>query len=95
MLVNKRDSSWQFKIDKPSVTIGRAPGNTLVVEHPTVSRQHASIKIEGEDFRIYDLGSSNGTFVNEQRVRDPVTLQDGATVRLGEAAFIFKRVTPG
>jgi VWFA-related protein len=93
MLLNKKDPSWRFNIDRPSVTIGRAPGNTVVVEHPTISRQHASIKIEGDEFRLYDLGSSNGTFVNEQRVRDPVTLQDGVTVRFGEAEFIFKRVT--
>ena len=89
MLVSKQGPAWQLKIDKPSVTIGRAPGNDLVVEHPTVSRQHATIKIEGGEFRLYDLGSSNGTFVNEQRVREPVALQDGVAVRFGEARFVF------
>ena len=92
MLVNKKDTSRRFDIDRPSVTLGRAPGNDFVVEHATVSRQHATIKIEGEDLRLYDLGSANGTFVNDKRVREPVTLQDGDAVRLGEAEFIFKRV---
>ena len=92
MLVDKKESSRRFDIDKPVVTIGRAPGNSFVVEHATVSRQHATIKIEGEDFSLYDLGSANGTFVKDKRVREPVTLEDGDTVRLGEVEFIFKRV---
>ncbi len=91
-LVDKKESGRRFDIDKPTVTIGRAPGNSFVVEHATVSRQHAVIKREGEDLRLYDLGSANGTFVNDKRVREPVALQDGDTVRLGEAELLFKRV---
>jgi pSer/pThr/pTyr-binding forkhead associated (FHA) protein len=93
ILVDKKQSSRRFDIDQPAVTIGRAPGNTFIVDHPTVSRQHATIKIEGQDFRVYDLGSGNGTFVNDQRVHEPVVLQDGVTVRFGEVEFIFKRVS--
>ncbi len=95
MLVEKKDSAKRFDIDKPAVTVGRAPGNHLVVDHPTVSRQHATIKLEGEDYRLYDLGSANGTFVQDQRVRDPITLQDGMVVRFGQAEYIFKRVALG
>jgi hypothetical protein len=95
MLVEKKDPAKHFDIDKPAVTIGRAPGNHLVVDHPTVSRQHATIKLEGEDYRVYDLGSANGTFVKDQRVRDPIVLQDGEIVRFGEVEFIFKRVSLG
>ena len=91
-LVDKKASWRHFDIDKPTVTIGRAPGNHCVVENVTVSRQHAVIKIEGEDLRLYDLGSANGAFVNAKRVREPVALQDGDMIRLGEAEFIFKRV---
>ena len=95
MLVEKKDSAKRFDIDKPAVTIGRAPGNHLVVDHATVSRQHATIKLEGEEYRVYDLGSANGTFVKDQRVRDPITLQDGVIVRFGEVEFVFKRVSLG
>lgn len=91
-LTSTTNPAWQFEIDKPSATIGRAPGNSFVVQHPTVSRQHAAIRIEGNDFRLYDLGSANGTFVNGQRVREPVTLQGDMTVRFGEAEFTFKRI---
>jgi pSer/pThr/pTyr-binding forkhead associated (FHA) protein len=43
----------------------------------------------------YDLGSANGAFVKDQRVRDPIVLQDGMIVRFGEVEFIFKRVSLG
>jgi FHA domain/von Willebrand factor type A domain len=93
MLVDKKQSSKRFDINKQAVTVGRAPGNDLIVDHPTVSRQHATIKLEGEEFRLYDLGSANGTFVNDQRLRDPMVLQDGMIVRFGEAEYIFKRIS--
>jgi len=93
ILVDKKQSSKRFDIDKPAVTVGRAPGNDLIVDHPTVSRQHATIKVEGQDFRLFDLGSANGTFVDDQRLRDPVVLEDGVTVRFGEAEYVFKRVS--
>jgi VWFA-related protein len=92
MLVDKKQTTRRFDIAKPAVTIGRAPGNDLIVDHPTVSRQHATIKLEGETFRLFDLGSANGTFVNEQRVRDPMVLEDGMTVRFGEVEYVFKRI---
>jgi len=92
MLVDKKQSFRRFDIGKPAVTIGRAPGNDLIVDHPTVSRQHATIKVEGEAFRLFDLGSANGTFVNGQRVRDPIVLEDGMTVRFGEVEYVFKRI---
>jgi VWFA-related protein len=93
ILVDRKQSSKRYDIDKPTVTVGRAPGNTLVLDHATVSRQHATIKLEKDEFRLYDLGSANGTFVGDKRVREPVTLEDGAIVRFGEQEFTFKRVS--
>jgi VWFA-related protein len=92
-LVERKQPGRRYDVDKPSVTIGRAPGNAIVIDDPTVSRQHAAIKLEAGQFRIYDLGSANGTFVGEQRVRDPLVLEDGASVRLGDVELIFKRVS--
>ncbi len=98
MLVDRKQSSRRYDIEK-TTTLGRAPGNTIVLDHPTVSRQHATIKLEGGEFRLYDLGSANGTFVGDQasgagkRLREPVTLVDGMLVRFGELEFTFKRVS--
>jgi len=92
-LVDRKQPTRRYDLDKPAVTIGRAAGNTIVIDHPTVSRQHATIKLENADFRLYDLGSANGTFTGDQRVREPVTLQDGVIVRFGEVEFVFKRMS--
>lgn len=93
LLIDREHPDRRFDIAKPMVTIGRAQNSDVVLDHATVSRQHATIKLEEDQFRIYDLGSSNGTFVGEQRVREPVTIEDGAMVRFGKVAFIFKIVS--
>jgi uncharacterized protein YegL/Na+-transporting methylmalonyl-CoA/oxaloacetate decarboxylase gamma subunit len=93
LLIDRVQPERRFDIAKRAITIGRAPSCDIVIDHPTVSRQHASIKFEGEQFRLYDLGSSNGTFLGDQRVREPVALEDGAAVRFGGVEFVFKVVS--
>jgi pSer/pThr/pTyr-binding forkhead associated (FHA) protein len=73
--------------------IGRSQESDVVVDHNTVSRQHAAIKLEEGQFRLYDMGSTNGTFVGDERVREPVALQDGAVVKFGDKAFVFKVIS--
>jgi VWFA-related protein len=93
LLIDRDHPANRLDVAKPVVTIGRSRENDLVIDHNTVSRQHASIKLEDDQFRLYDLGSTNGTFVGDDQVREPVVLQDGVTVRFGEKAFIFKVVS--
>lgn len=85
-----QDSATQYPVDQPVVGIGRASENQIKLLGEKISRRHATIKIEDGMYRIYDLGSANGTFVNDNRVRDPVELQDGDVIRLGDSVFIFK-----
>jgi VWFA-related protein len=93
LLIERHHPERRFDVAKQTVTVGRSRENDLVVDHNTVSRQHAAIKLEEDRFHLYDLGSTNGTFVGDDRVREPVALQDGMTVRFGEVAFIFKVVS--
>jgi pSer/pThr/pTyr-binding forkhead associated (FHA) protein len=83
----------RFSLNQGEVGLGSHPDCALRLPHATVSRQHATIKLESKEFRLYDLGSANGTFVNDQRLRDPMALQDGVIVRFGEAEYIFKRIS--
>ena len=69
-----------------TVRIGRAPENDIVVSDPTASREHAEIRNVAGGYRIVDLDSSHGTFVNGQRVTD-AALSDGDVVRVGSSAF--------
>jgi pSer/pThr/pTyr-binding forkhead associated (FHA) protein len=58
----------------------------------TVSRLHASIVLEGTDYRIYDEGSSSGTWVNNQQVPEyGHQLQDGDEIRLGDTWLRYRR----
>jgi len=66
--------------------IGRAPDNDIVVSDPSVSSYHAELHEAGGVYRIVDLGSHNGTFVNEQRVTT-AALSEGDVVGLGDATY--------
>src|SRR4051794_1076152 len=70
------------------MTIGRAPGASLVLSDPSVSRVHARISANAE---IEDAGSSHGTYMDGVRVTDPLPLRDGAKIRLGDAELRVER----
>lgn len=65
-----------------SIALGRAPDNTIVITDATVSSHHARLFLQGNQWYVQDLGSTNGTFVNEQRVsQHPIRIGD--RLRLG------------
>lgn len=66
-----------------TITIGRAPDNTITLDHPQVSRYHAMIERLGTRRRIKDLKSANGVFVNGQRIEREAWLNDGDEIRIG------------
>jgi serine/threonine protein kinase len=82
----------RITIGAAKVTIGRAPDNSLVLDDARASAHHAEILAEGAYFRLVDLGSSNGTFVNEQQVFStaPRLLQPGDKIRIGQTLFTFE-----
>ncbi|MCW8139026.1 MAG: FHA domain-containing protein [Planctomycetota bacterium] len=80
------------------VTLGRAPNNDLLLEHPNVSKFHAYLRREGAaGFALVDANSLNGTWVNGERLAPerPVSLKDGDEVRLGEGVFLRYLEPPG
>ncbi len=79
----------QHDLDKDIVTIGRAIENDIVVTSKRVSREHAHIRREGRKLLLEDLGSTNGTFLNDERVVAPLELRDGDQVAVGEVVFTF------
>jgi pSer/pThr/pTyr-binding forkhead associated (FHA) protein len=72
--------------------LGRRAPDVVELPSPTVSRRHARITV-GDETLIEDLGSKNGTFVEERRVSRPVTLTDGAQVRIGSLTLRFMVVS--
>ncbi len=79
----------EFRLEKRPVTIGTARDNDLVVTDTTVSRHHARIRRRFGRYRVTDLGSTNGTFVNGRRLRRPFTLKRGDELRVGAVLFAF------
>jgi hypothetical protein len=87
------DPGQVFAVQKDTQTIGRSLANDIAIPEPSLSRQHARIWIAPYGFVIEDLGSTNGTFVNRQRVTGPTPLRPGDTLQLGDGVTLS--VQPG
>jgi hypothetical protein len=74
------------------VTLGRLSSNQVMVNDPKASSRHATLRPEGQSYSITDLGSTNGTFVNEQMLSPnaPYTLNPGDRIRIGDATFTYE-----
>ena len=71
------------------VSVGRANDCTIVLADPNVSRRHAEVRPSGDGFVVVDLGSTNGTKVNDTRVAEQ-QLRDGDEVRFGNTVMHFQ-----
>ena len=72
-----------------SIIIGRALENDIVITSKRVSREHARVRREGWRVILDDLGSTNGTFLNDERVLASQELHDGDRVTVGDVTLIF------
>lgn len=71
-------------------TIGRSVDSDVVITSRRVSREHARVQRQGRRMMLADLGSSNGTFLNEERVLAPVELRDGDAITIGDVVLIYR-----
>lgn len=81
-----------YRIKPGKNTLGRKPDNDMVISDQSASRLHAEIFYQDNLLVIYDLKSTNGTYVNRERVNDPVVLHSGDQIRIGqlEASVTFR-----
>ncbi|MEO8361589.1 MAG: GAF domain-containing protein, partial [Vicinamibacteria bacterium] len=73
--------------------VGRASDNEIPVAHPSLSRHHARLRVAGGVILLSDLGSSNGTFLRDKRVRE-MELRFGDAFRCGDVIFTLSREAP-
>jgi len=73
-----------FTLEGDQITVGRDSTNEIVINDAEVSRRHARLTFQGGKYVLEDLGSTNGTFVNGQRLAGPRVLKSGEVVSFGE-----------
>jgi len=86
------EKSYRLQTHRP-FTIGRDPGNDIILRDPKVSRHHAEIVFERGFFVLHDLASANGTYINSKRVR-VAPLTHGAKLRMGNTYGRFSEELP-
>ncbi len=74
----------QIQLQNDQFTVGRSAGNDLVLADPEVSRRHIRVVRRADGHAVEDIGSTNGTFVNGQRISHLTLLQDGDAIDLGD-----------
>ena len=71
------------------ITVGRAVENDIVITSKRVSREHARVRREGWRVLLEDLGSTNGTYLNDERIHTPTALQDDDQIKIGDVILVF------
>ena len=79
----------EIRLNQEEFLIGRGTDCDLRLRMHEVSRHHCIIHVRPGDVSVLDLGSSNGTYLNGQRVRSQATLHTGDELRLGDAVFLL------
>jgi hypothetical protein len=87
--------SQVYELTKEIVTVGRDITNEIVINDPEVSRHHLRLTRGASGFTVEDLGSTNGTFVNGQRLTGARLLRSGELIGLGETVTLSYEVVQG
>jgi predicted component of type VI protein secretion system len=83
-----------YPLEGPELFIGREQNNDIIINDPEVSRRHARLFAKGGSYGIEDLGSTNGTLINGQRIAGQTILRGGETINFGEhIILIFEGLT--
>ncbi len=89
LVIKGADEGKQFELTGPRLGVGREAGNAIRLHDTEVSRRHAEFRQnEGGNFTLTDIGSANGTFVNNQRITE-AALQAGDHIQIGQTTLVY------
>ena len=91
-VIDGPDAGLQASFSLPTVRIGAAPDNDIILKDRTVSRHHAEIRMTPEGLMLRDLGSTNGTFINQVQVTEAY-LPPGAECAMGYSRLVIRQHT--
>lgn len=83
VILNQGMTGRTFEVNVDRTTVGRVEDNTFQIADPSVSSNHAEILLQGPDLLVRDIGSTNGTFINGDKITEAV-LKPGQTLRFGQ-----------
>ena len=83
VLIEDGNARCSIPVGGRPVLIGRDAACDLTLDDPCVSRRHASVDLDSDQVRLTDLDSTNGTYVNGERVQGTLPLKDGSVVKIG------------
>jgi pSer/pThr/pTyr-binding forkhead associated (FHA) protein len=86
---NGPQAGTALSLDADITRLGRHPDSEISLDDITVSRRHAEIRRTSAGFEVRDAGSLNGTYVNQQRIDDPVVLLQGDELQVGKFRLVF------
>ena len=89
VLIAGKPLGKRFPITPPQIVIGRSSDVEVSIDSPHISRKHAILKVQDGKIIVEDLGSTNGTFVNDAKIGHPVILKEGDHIRCGKTIFKF------
>lgn len=90
-LVQDRKTVQVYDLDQPVIRIGRVAGMDIHIDDVSISRRQAEIQRAGDGWVIRDIGSSNGTFVNGERLAGDRPLKAGDEIAIGQFSLFFER----
>ncbi|HEY7184261.1 MAG TPA: DUF3616 domain-containing protein [Blastocatellia bacterium] len=89
-IVMRDGSVVERDLTQNEVSIGKGPQNDIILTDASVSSAHAVIRFEDGVYKISDLGSRNGTQVNDARITEPRVIQHGDLIKMGHCALTFR-----
>ncbi len=91
LMIKRQDGEYrELEWDRELITIGRDGANDLVIDHPLASRRHARLECTEEGFAVRDLESTNGTFVNQERIVGLCHLHNQDQIIIANTVIIFQ-----
>jgi uncharacterized protein involved in exopolysaccharide biosynthesis len=93
LVISGADPGRLHVLDRPEMVIGRSKYADIRISERAMSQQHAKLVRHGDHHRLYDLGSTNGVFLNDQRI-EQADLKVGDVIRTGETVFTYMSSSP-